>query len=317
MFLKKITSKLMTRAEAPSAAVALAAFGKHPGWDDHVDDMGLTTDLLVSTKRLLYVDGIGGNIDSGSWERLTEDQRLAGFDHAFFWKVGSQLLVGRFWSSRDGKGRTKYPMVVCAQCNGQSGAWAAANVLPVLERLKGQVERSASAADVRATIGSAAMELTRLAVGAPMASAVTPDPGLMSRLAARPEMGPETTGLLRILYQIEREMQAYRRQTGSASGRTRTEDLRPRHLRVPPCADSAGAVGTLWLDFLAKQFDPSAPVAVLIPLGSPWVDLVIGEPLTAQFFCIRANQKSIPLTSEIPYNLDSDFLARAAAMIKE
>ena len=40
--------------------VALAAFGKHPGWDDHVEDLGLETQSLNLAKTVLYVDGIGG-----------------------------------------------------------------------------------------------------------------------------------------------------------------------------------------------------------------------------------------------------------------
>lgn len=316
MFLKKLTSKLMPKAEPAPPAASVAAFGKHPGWDDHVDDIGLSTDLLVACKRLLYVDGIGGNIDSGAWEHLAEDQRLPGFDHVFFWRIGAQLIVGRFWSSRDGKGRTKYPMVVCAQCTGQTSAWAAACALPILERLKGQVERAATAPEVRAAIGSADMEWARMAAAGPGDAGAGPDPGVTAKLAARPEMGAESMGLLRILYQIEREMASYRRQGGLTGGRTRSVDHHPRHLRVPPCAETPGAMATLWLDFLSRQLDPAAPIFVLIPIGSPWVDLIVGEPMTAQFFCIRAAQKSVPLTSDIPYSLDSDFLARAAGMLR-
>ncbi len=27
--------------------IALGAFGKHPGWDDHIEDLGLETDSLI------------------------------------------------------------------------------------------------------------------------------------------------------------------------------------------------------------------------------------------------------------------------------
>jgi len=37
--------------------IFLAAFGKHPGWNDHMDDVGLETESLVAAKTRLYVDG--------------------------------------------------------------------------------------------------------------------------------------------------------------------------------------------------------------------------------------------------------------------
>ena len=43
----------------------VGAFGKHPGWDDHLDDIGLNTEPLIAAKQYLYVQGIGGVIDAG------------------------------------------------------------------------------------------------------------------------------------------------------------------------------------------------------------------------------------------------------------
>jgi hypothetical protein len=115
--------------------VFLGAFGKHPGWDDHVEDLGLETGTLNTAKVLFYVEGIGGEIDAGAWEKLDESQRLSAFKHIFVWHRPGQLLIGRLWSSSDGKGRTRYPMVVCAHCTGVTLAWALDHVLPRALRL--------------------------------------------------------------------------------------------------------------------------------------------------------------------------------------
>ena len=32
-----------------SARIQVAGFGKHPAWDDHIDDIGLNTESLVLT----------------------------------------------------------------------------------------------------------------------------------------------------------------------------------------------------------------------------------------------------------------------------
>ena len=76
---------LFARAGKPQ--IWLGAFGKHPGWDDHIDDIGLETESLLLAKQILYVEGIGGQIDSGEWERLEEAQRLREFKHVFLWKL--------------------------------------------------------------------------------------------------------------------------------------------------------------------------------------------------------------------------------------
>ena len=67
-FLKNLSRFLSPGKSAPAAY--LSAFGKHPGWNDHIDDLGLDTDALVTAKRLLYVQGISQNIDAGAWDAL-------------------------------------------------------------------------------------------------------------------------------------------------------------------------------------------------------------------------------------------------------
>ncbi|MGH7967404.1 MAG: hypothetical protein ACREIC_01620, partial [Limisphaerales bacterium] len=102
-------------AGSAGPAATLAVFGKHPGWDDHMPDFGVTSEILAELKQNIYVAGIGGQIDSGAWERLEPDKRLDGFDHSFLWTQGSHTVLGQLWSSTDRKGRAKYPMGACIQ----------------------------------------------------------------------------------------------------------------------------------------------------------------------------------------------------------
>ena len=106
--LKKFIKRFNQRGHnAASERVFTAAFGKHPGWDDHIDDIGLDTDVLVAVKRILYTQGIGSNIDSGSWDKLEENQLVEKFGHTLLWCINGDVVAGRLWSSRDGKGRYK------------------------------------------------------------------------------------------------------------------------------------------------------------------------------------------------------------------
>src|ERR1019366_6699729 len=112
-FLKKLPAGRWPSAKSAEGTLLLAAFGKHPGWDDHIPGIGIETDTLAEVKQSLYVGGIGGQLDSGAWKKLEADKRQEGFDHVFLWLQPGHALVGRLWSSSDGKGRKEYPMVLC------------------------------------------------------------------------------------------------------------------------------------------------------------------------------------------------------------
>src|SRR5688572_13318798 len=129
--------------------IFLGAFGKHPGWDDHIDDIGLETESLVAAKQLLYVQGIGGQI--GAWEKLDAGAQIP-FRHVFVWQRDQQLLVGRMWASSDGKKRTRYPMVVCAHCIGVSVDLVLDTLLAWLEEFQLRAVATRSADDVRAMV---------------------------------------------------------------------------------------------------------------------------------------------------------------------
>jgi len=311
--LKKIVARFNARGqEAASERVFVAAFGKHPGWDDHIDDIGLETDILVAVKRILYVQGIGGNIDSGNWEKLQEDQRLERFRHLFVWRMDDNLVVGRLWSSRDGKGRTSYPMVVCVQCRQLPLEWVFENILPSLESIEKICVATTSPTNVKDTLENAQTEFRRLVQQSPpVADSPVVPLDVLAKLAECPEMGADHEGLLRILYHFEREITRYRPDTGKG------ETVRPTLLRVPVSASAMLQNTLLWFGFLLNKLIKDMPVLVLMPLENSWIDIIIGEPTESQLYCLRASLRMIPLTSTIPYNMGPEFIARANQLIEE
>jgi hypothetical protein len=51
-FLQSIFSRFSGKSAAAKVASGhLGAFGKHPGWNDHLDDQGLDTNELINLKR--------------------------------------------------------------------------------------------------------------------------------------------------------------------------------------------------------------------------------------------------------------------------
>ncbi|NQT83135.1 hypothetical protein HQ563_08935 [bacterium] len=300
--------RLFGRKSSDEAAnrVFLAVFGKHPGWDDHIEDLGLETEQLIGIKRLLYIEGISGNVDSGAWDKLPEAQRLGEFNHLFLWRTISDLVVGRMWSSMDGKGRTHYPMVVCAQCSGLPLPGVLQQVLPCLEEVKARCVNAALASAVKFVIENARRELGQLAQQIRPSTDTPGIPGgTLAVLADRPEMGRDYVGLLRILYRIEQGMA-----DSDASGKDTSTRVAPGrlHIRVPPCADSPADTILLWLSFLLGEVDRSNPMILLLPLRESWVDIIVGEPTAKDLFCIRASLEAIPPTTDIPYTLHPGFM---------
>ena len=144
-------SKLMGLGEsARGGAVHVAVFGKHPGWADHMDEIGLATEELVELRQMLYKEGIGRNIDLGTWEKLPEEARLERFEHVFVYKAESgNLIAGRIWSSSDGRGRTKYPMLVCVQCPPSMRSWLMFTALAELAQAQERFTSATTADEVR------------------------------------------------------------------------------------------------------------------------------------------------------------------------
>ncbi len=249
-FIKSL-SRLLSAAK-PAPQLHLAAFGKHPGWNDHTDDLGLDTDALVNAKRLLYVQGISQNIDSGAWDKIdaapasreisvpapasvvsaatdsvsatnaattetlasTESPatpsptvvsagRLELFRHDFLWHMPQPtpiLLAGRLWSSSDGKGRDKYPMVLCSQLSDLSAQFAARVVLPFLAQVQERCVAATTANTVREIIDS---ERENLRARAGESTPPQPlSPKELLAIADHPDLPPNREGFLRIVYQF-------------------------------------------------------------------------------------------------------------------
>ncbi|UCD74774.1 MAG: hypothetical protein JSV91_13420 [Phycisphaerales bacterium] len=294
----------------------VAAFGKHPAWDDHIPDLGLETDRLVQVKRILYLEGIGGNIDAGAWERLGPERSLPGFRHVFAHWEGPDWVLGRIWSSSDGKGRSRYPMIMCVGGERVEFARVAPAALQRLEKAREACGSTTSPAVVTSIVDRAREEVrAMLDEGAASGRPVQVEagrPGPLGVLAARSEMGPDHEGLTRLLYHLKREMSEYLPMSGRSSSTTRAGALKGRghHVRVPGCAEGPIETLLLWGEFLLGRFASQVPLWVICPLEGDWADLLIGPPTQRELFCIRVPPAELPLTTDVPYRMDAEFIER-------
>ena len=318
-----ILQKLFGRRDAAQTGSAPAAyvgaFGKHPAWNDFVDDIGLETQRLIDAKRLLLA---GVDVNIAQWDHLHEQQRLDEFRHVFLWVGEGSVLVGRLWASSDGKGRTRYPMVAVAECAGLSLAPALRQSLQALDQVERRVAAATTQQEVVAAADAARQAMRQWAASAPPAPGAAPAEDLSPATAAgtllrHPDLGPAGRGIVTLLYRLEQEAPHWLTwgRDGKADRDSKSGSPRPAYVRLPACADNPGDAMLLWARFLANVASRRAPLLFVAPSGERWVDLVVGEPTPASLYCLRANEKGVPLTTDIPYSIEPAFAQKAAQFV--
>jgi len=305
--IRRIKSRLSWQRTCQiESRVLVAAFGKHPGWDDHMEDIGLETDMLVAAKRILYIQGIAGNIEHGRWSELETKRLSIEFGHSFIWCREDDIVAGRLRSSRDGRGRTSYPMVVCAHCRRLPLRWVYDHVLTRLARLEAECMNSSSAGEVRICLSECQKELSGISEATTASGEEYTDRAdLMGQLAEYPELGPGEEGLIRILYHIDREI--------SVGSLPPADKDRCRHsalARVPLSGEHLPEALILWMQLLLGIYGQECGVLVLIPPSRTWLDLIVGEPGPAQLYCLRASSDVVPFTTAVPYSISPEFTAK-------
>jgi len=282
--------------------ISLAAFGKHPAWDDHIPGVGVDTEALAHLKQLFYVTGIGGQIDSAAWEKLDSSKRLEGFDHSFLWLRAGHVMLGQLWSSSDRKGRSKYPMILCIDGEHISPGVVLANGWLELEHLRDKCKALTSAEQV-ATECHASLERLRLALAnqEKRMPEFSLNPEAWQLFFECPELGPNRIGLLRVLHELR-----YSVAGGAAKNRPplgASSQAHARHLRVPVIG-SLRAVGSLpWVEFLRCVIPSEIPMFFIKRTDASWLDVILGEPTGDEFFCLQASLDAVPLATEIPYEI--------------
>jgi hypothetical protein len=287
-------------ADAGSPRVCLGAFGKHPGWDDHMDDLGLETESLLLARHLLYVQGIGGQLNSGAWERLDEAARLPAIHHEFIWSRCSQVLAGRMWPSSDGKRRTLYPMAVCAHVFGLTSEACITSLLPLLEPVETRCRHSRTADEVRSIVLEA--------LGQCMATVSSATIADLSRLSGTLTEQFIDGSLPVILGEVRRTLAPYLR------GEFRERAKPAAGIRVP-CPPELGFHDfVFWIRFFGALLDADAPVLFLKPVGQAWIDVIAGEPASGDLFPLRAGPAVVPVIGDAVPGVDERLRQEARAL---
>ncbi len=303
---------VLNREDAPQAGLYLAAFGKHPGWNDHLDDQGMDTEQLVEFKRRLYVEGIGGNIDAGTWAGDAETAETYPLRHILVWHDGASVIMARMWPSQDGKGRKAFPMIVCVQALGIDVQWALSTCMPLLERVENECRAAETAEQVIAALDSARQDLVRVSAGIQpvrVLDSIDCSEGLRA-VSSRIEVEGGKDSVYRLMHRLVGMLGEPSPERNS--GRAGMD--KPQHVRVPRGANQPEDAAWAWLRVLGGW--GGRPSLVIMPLRHKFIDLVIGPPGRGEFACLRTPESTIPLVTTITYSVDQSTRARFDEMLK-
>jgi hypothetical protein len=70
----------------------------------------------------------------------------------------------------------------------------------------------------------------------------------------------------------------------------------------------------MWAELLQSLVPAAVPLLLISRAGAEWLDAIIGEPASDDFFCLQASPKAMPLASQIPYDLNPELRMRLQKM---
>ena len=257
--------------------VRLAGFGKHPAWDDHIDDIGLTTETLVITRRILYSEGIASQLSSGAWNRLEATRQVLEFDHRFVWSREAQSVIGGIWASSDGKGRAHFPMIVCLQI-GVNGWRAIDRFLALVEDLGALCQTIKVQQKFRDVFAETQLRLSSNAF-----------PNLNSETKSCDLSEQREEAILNGMIALSRGVRKYRKQD-------LPRGVRSVHFRLPAISPHPKESLEFWAGYLQTCLDLRLPCLTIASAGLGPVDIIAGEPEANDFFCLRAAEARLPMT---------------------
>ncbi len=303
-------------AENPAGATDLAffAFGKHPGWDDHIEGLGIHNQTLALFHSLFYVNGIRSVIDSGIWEQTDPVKVIPEFGNLILWQGRKGFILCRMWPSQDGKGRKKYPMIVGVTGGGVSILQAAPLLFPVLEKVQTECERARTSEEVWEILARVAAE-TKATIGTLGGGEVVPGLGGedLWKWMETDSLPEGENGWLRILYSMNNQLcpfagaRFHLKTIGEGAGES---------LRVPQLESTAEESLVQWLRFFRGEIHPQVPIFLTALPDRNWVDVIVGEPVSQDFGCLKLNLEGIPLVNTVPFNLPEAFHAWGRAFLE-
>lgn len=271
----------------------LALFGKHPCWNDHMEDIGLATPSLLEFKRRLYYEGISGRLDSGAWRDVPSENRIETFDHELLWTGPTGVIFAVIWHSPDAAGRAAYPMVAAAHFLTSRLPAMVGPVFDALHQIAGECRDAPDRQTVLQAQASGQEYLIQASRKLLPMSAQTWDQSCREDFLNHQGFGGDGEGFARLFYAL-----------------TEYVNLNPSARNTFCYRVADGGAGTeslnLWQTLLRPQLNNQHGLLTIRARNSHWVDAMAGDFASEEFFRLKVNSGEIPLVTDIPYDLPEE-----------
>jgi hypothetical protein len=312
--------------------IAVAAFGKHPAWKDHIDEdvlIAAPTDELALLERWLHGSTFEEFITKSAVHSLSAGN-LIPLDHLIVRSLDTGCSLTRVWASTDYSGRAKFPMVLSVDAEGLGIDEAMARVLPALEstaaslreigdalRKRIDAEDSARAGSIDTAPARQAVrevvENLRRQLGESISAPTDAEPdaaALLRDLRAHSDSGPGAQGLARVMYCLERLKPA------SSTSSSMTRSGSGKRWRLPRAADNGQDSIRRWLALLAYLAPDAPAITLALPKSHPWTDLFVGDVAVGELERLCLSERAESIESHTAYSaVDAAYIARTEAQL--
>ena len=289
--------------QAGHSRMNLALFGKHPCWNDHMEDFGLVTPSLIEFKKRLYYEGISGCLDSGVWRQLPSDRRIETFDHELVWTGETGVIFATIWHSSDAGGRASYPMVAAAHF---LTSQLPASLDPVFSALQ-EIKSLCQSATEKESLRTVQQNGTGLLIQAarslvPLTTENWPSDE-RANFINHPGFSENATGFSRFFYALSeyqnlhpqsRESFCYRVHDGGAE----SESL------------------LCWQVIVRSQLNSATTLLTVRCRTADYVDVMSGAFPSEEFSRLKSNANEVPLVTDIPYSVPEQLVEQSKMVIE-
>lgn len=289
--------------QAGQSRMNLALFGKHPCWNDHMEDFGLVTPSLIEFKKRLYYEGVSGCLDSGVWRELAAERRIEAFDHELVWTGETGVIFAIMWHSSDAGGRAAYPMVAAAHFLTSQLPASLELVFSALQEIKQQCQAATVKEDLRTVQQNGTALLIQAARSLlPLSSEHWPSEE-RANFINHPGFSENAVGFSRFFYALGEY-----------------QNLRPQS-RETFCYrvhDGGAGCGSLlcWQVITRSQLSKSTPLLTIRCRSASYVDILSGSFSSEEFSRLKANSGEIPLVTDIPYTVPEQLIEQSKMVIE-
>lgn len=314
----------MTRLpkDSQTQGLAVSAFGKCPGWRDHIDDpvvVALNTPGLRRVADAFHLQAFQAALRTGKWDELPVDRA---YYRCFSRLERGSLVVGRLWSSADSSGqRDQFPMALCVDLGSPDRL---SHTIPEADRwldgpcrtLRELRDRSLAVIEEYAAGGSVSFEEAparervrgvvdllrrRLKSGLPDGDLWQSEERHAAReLVEWSGWGESRLGLHRVLWAVEQAVGPIA-ENGEKRARRREKEWRlPAQVRAGDGGKPGAMACAAWLELLTRILGDDFPITVLAPAAGGFTDVLLGEPGPDEVLCLKVGPcPAIPLSNEV------------------